>query len=59
MRLIDVDELNLKDMEDGMLDVFDILEAPTIEAIPIEWLENRMRAGINFALYDRREGTME
>ena len=30
MRLIDAD---------GMLDVFDVLEAPTIEAIPVKWLE--------------------
>ena len=28
-------------------------------AIPVEWIEQRIRAGINFALNDPREGTTE
>ena len=47
MRLIDADELPCKEMVDGMLDVFDILEAPTIEAIPIEWLMEIIRLAKN------------
>lgn len=54
MRLIDADKLRCEDMVDGMLDVFDILEAPTVEAIPIEWIKkklDRLKEDIKWAWY--------
>lgn len=38
MRLIDADKLREKDMNGDVVDIFDVLEAPTVEAIPIEWI---------------------
>ena len=38
-RLIDADKLREKDMNGDVVDIFDVLEAPTVEAIPIEWLK--------------------
>lgn len=35
------------------------IERDKLEAIPIEWIEERIRAGINFTLNDPREGTTE
>lgn len=42
MRLIDADKLKQKDMNGDVVDIFGVLEAPTVEAIPIEWLEKRV-----------------
>lgn len=39
--------------------VDEICNAPTVEAIPVEWIENGIRADLNFALNDPREGTTE
>lgn len=39
MRLIDAEKLRQKDMNGDMVDIFDVLEAPTVKAIPIEWIE--------------------
>lgn len=39
MRLIDADKLRQKDMNGDLVDIFDVLEAPTVKAIPIEWIE--------------------
>lgn len=36
MRLIDADKLREKDMNGDVVDIFDVLEAPTVEAIPID-----------------------
>lgn len=38
MRLIDADKLRQKDMGGDLIDIFDVLEAPTVNAIPVEWL---------------------
>lgn len=57
MRLIDADKLRCKDMVDGMLDVFDVLEAPTVEAIPVEWLYDIMKKQLIFATTSEMEGT--
>lgn len=38
MRLIDADKLRHKDMNGGVVDIFDVLEAPTEDAIPIKWV---------------------
>ena len=38
-RLIDADKLREKDMNGDVVDIFDVLEAPTVEAIPIACIE--------------------
>lgn len=39
MRLIDADKLRQKDMSGDLIDIFDVLEAPTVDAIPIKWIK--------------------
>ena len=41
MRLIDADKLQDKDINGSAVNIFDVLEAETIEAIPIEWINKR------------------
>ena len=43
MRLIDADKIRDKDISGGIVDIFDVLEAPTVEAIPVEWVEKRIK----------------
>ena len=38
MRLIDAEKLRQKDMNGDMVDIFDVLEAPIVKAIPIDWI---------------------
>lgn len=42
MRLINADKLEHKDMNGGVVDIFDVLEAPTVEAISVEWVVKRV-----------------
>lgn len=42
MRLIDADKLRQKDMGGDLIDIFDVLEAPTVNAIPVEWLKTQI-----------------
>ncbi len=62
MRLVEADKIDFK----PFIDPFEIpgaeeavKQAPTVQAIPVEWIEERIRAGVNFALNDPREGTIE
>ena len=45
-RLIDADKLKEKDMNGDIVNIFDVLEAPTVEAIPISWLVNEIHKAI-------------
>lgn len=42
MRLIDADKLRQKDMSGDLIDIFDVLEAPIVNAIPVEWIKDKM-----------------
>lgn len=48
MRLIDADKLRQKDMNGEMVDIFSVLEAPTVKAIPIDWIEKQMTERENY-----------
>lgn len=43
MRLVDADKLRQKDMSGDLIDIFDVLEAPIVNAIPVEWIEKYKR----------------
>lgn len=39
MRLINANELEDKDKRGVVVDICDVLEAPTVEAIPVKWIK--------------------
>ena len=50
-RLIDADKLREKDMNGDVVDIFDVLEAPTVEAIPIDWIREKSKDYMNNLWY--------
>ena len=40
MRVIEADKLADKDKRGVVVDICDVLEAPTVDAIPVEWIRD-------------------